>query len=178
MGIDEIATIFRGFERLIIIGAAILALYFGYKLFIAGIDSEQSGEFSGKSFTIKLIKVGPGIFFALFSTSVLITMTWQNVQFSENSKSPSAPDILGSRLTSFFGAEDSSHLKRQLELASQMKSRFQAGQIPKEVFLSSVSSLQKVAAKIYVGKEVYEKCEFFPEKPVTNDCRIYMELIK
>ncbi len=169
MGVDEITVLFRGMERLIIVGAAVLALYLGYKLFLSGFDSEQSGELSGENFTFKLIKVGPGVFFALFGTFVLVAMAWANIELNGPGNQRMV-DAAGSqdRLTSFFGAEESAQIQRELEMDSIMKERFRTGDVSKEVFVNSVGGLQKTLARLYVGKEIYEKCEFDAESSNTQ----------
>lgn len=49
-----------------------LSVYLGWYLFRAGIFSEQKSEFKAIGIWIKLQKVGPGVFFALFGVAVLI----------------------------------------------------------------------------------------------------------
>src|SRR5258708_3248791 len=61
----------RVFERLLVClfaGAAIIA---GYHLFRVGIVDPQAADLRSQSFSLKLQKCGPGIFFALFGTVIL-----------------------------------------------------------------------------------------------------------
>ncbi len=63
----------RGLERLVISLAGLAALWMGWRLFyqIQGQPSQQA-EFSFKDIAIRLQRVGPGIFFALFGSAILI----------------------------------------------------------------------------------------------------------
>jgi hypothetical protein len=63
---------FRAVERLMVVGAAILSIYYGYKLFGLTLASDGEMEASTNAFKIKMQKIAPGVFFALFGTGVLI----------------------------------------------------------------------------------------------------------
>lgn len=70
---DETTIFFVGrlAERLIVVLCGGLSLTFGWHLFKIGVVTDQSAEFSKKEFTVRLQKVGPGVFFALFGAVVL-----------------------------------------------------------------------------------------------------------
>ena len=66
--------IIRGVERLFIVCFGGLSVYQGYKLFMAGFtNADSSMEASGgKSRKLKLTRIAPGIFFALFGATILV----------------------------------------------------------------------------------------------------------
>jgi hypothetical protein len=62
----------RGIERLAIVGLSGLSLLLGWDLFRRGVLLTQNAEFKTHLWTIRLLRVGPGIFFALFGTAAFI----------------------------------------------------------------------------------------------------------
>lgn len=72
MELVEQLILFRGMERLIIILFSGLSLVLGWHLFKIGVLSEQQSEIKAGDIWVKLQKVGPGVFFALFGVIVFI----------------------------------------------------------------------------------------------------------
>lgn len=68
----EQLILFRGIERLIITLFSGLSLVLGWHLFKIGVLSEQKSEIKAGDIWIKLQKVGPGVFFALFGVVVFV----------------------------------------------------------------------------------------------------------
>ena len=62
----------RVVERIVIALSGALSITLGWHLFKIGVLSEQIAELSRAGTTIKLQKVGPGVFFSLFGASILI----------------------------------------------------------------------------------------------------------
>ena len=69
---ETVGLLFRGCERLIVVGAGALAIWLGYRLFDRVVSDK--GAFEGKigEWQIKLQRVAPGVFFALFGASILV----------------------------------------------------------------------------------------------------------
>ena len=66
----------RGIERLVIVLVSAICLWMGWRLFLEqGKQVTQSAEFSFKGALIKLQRVGPGVFFALFGATILTVIT-------------------------------------------------------------------------------------------------------
>jgi hypothetical protein len=67
----DIGLLLRGFERLIIVLAAALSVWLGYRLF--SLVVADRGSFDGKfgEWQIKLQRIAPGVFFALFGAAIL-----------------------------------------------------------------------------------------------------------
>jgi hypothetical protein len=62
----------RAAERLLIVAFAGLSLWMGWQLFLRlNVEPNQQAELSYKDFLIRLQRVGPGVFFALFGVVVL-----------------------------------------------------------------------------------------------------------
>ena len=168
----EIASLFRGAERLLIVGGGIVALYLGYRLFISGFAGGQTGEFVGKSLSIRLIKVGPGVFFALFGTFVLIAMTWQNIVMPIPNGNPNIGGF------TFFGMSEKSRIERIIEDIGAIKTMIADGSGSKGAIVKALTQNQKTLARIYLGEEIYDKCEYNPPKKSDKDCQIYKRMIK
>lgn len=61
----------RVLERVLITLFAGGSMFLGWHLFAAGIDKMQKAELTHKAWSVKLERVGPGIFFALFGATLL-----------------------------------------------------------------------------------------------------------
>jgi len=66
----------RAFERITIIIIAGFSLWMGWQLFLRLPRTNQQAEFGYKDLTVKLIRVGPGVFFALFGAALLGATFW------------------------------------------------------------------------------------------------------
>lgn len=71
MSPQEIAILGRVLERLLIVLLSGASLYFGYRLFSIVAAAKSDGEAELQGFKIRLTRVGPGVFFALFGATVL-----------------------------------------------------------------------------------------------------------
>jgi hypothetical protein len=68
-------------ERILIAAGGILSVYLGYKLFYVSSLKEGSGSLKSSLFDVSLTKVGPGIFFALFGSFVMVTSLNASVSY-------------------------------------------------------------------------------------------------
>ncbi len=64
--------ILRGIERIIIDLAGVLSIYLGYRLFSIAMDATGELEASTQQFKLKMQRIAPGTFFALFGAAILI----------------------------------------------------------------------------------------------------------
>lgn len=71
MDIATVIAVGRVIERLLIVFVAGLALWFGFKLFQITANDTSSGEITYQHLRLRLTKVAPGIFFALFGCGLL-----------------------------------------------------------------------------------------------------------
>lgn len=67
----ELVIAMRGLERLLLVIAGALAIYFGYRLFREKIETVQVGDVKFFGWMVGLKQVGPGVFFALFGAVIL-----------------------------------------------------------------------------------------------------------
>jgi len=65
--------VLRALERILIVTFGGISIILGWHLFKIGVVSEANGVFEGKGFKAVLQKAGPGIFFSLFGSIVLLT---------------------------------------------------------------------------------------------------------
>lgn len=63
----------RALERIAIVGLSGLSLILGWDLFRRGVLDSQSADFKAHSWSVRLQRVGPGIFFALFATVTFVS---------------------------------------------------------------------------------------------------------
>jgi hypothetical protein len=73
MNPDSILAWSRGLERLAIVGLSGMSLVLGWDLFRRGVVNVQTADLSAGSWKVRLQRVGPGIFFALFATVAFVS---------------------------------------------------------------------------------------------------------
>jgi hypothetical protein len=117
MDATDIIVLGRVVERLLIVASGGLSLILGWHLFIRNITLEQSGELISGTLSIKLLKVGPGIFFALFG-SVILGISISNtasIKQPENrhENNPTIPLPTFKPDINYFGKIDSNNLRIQ-----------------------------------------------------------------
>jgi hypothetical protein len=88
----------RGIERLAIVLIGGMAIWLGYRLFLA-VKAEAAGEAKitlPHDVTVMVSRVGPGVFFALFGSMVVIASLYFSISYSdpERSYSGMAPAAL------------------------------------------------------------------------------------
>ena len=69
---EMLGLLFRGIERLIIVSAAFVAIWQGFRLFSTIVSDNGSFEGSLGEWKIKLQRIAPGVFFAGFGAIVLL----------------------------------------------------------------------------------------------------------
>jgi len=74
----------RALERLVLAFFAGISLILGYRLFRAEIVGRQRGEMSWGNLKVKLLDVGPGIFFALFGAVVFGVLAYRTVDITDS----------------------------------------------------------------------------------------------
>jgi hypothetical protein len=67
-----IAVIAVAVERLLVVGAGLISILLGWNLFVRAIIPNQSGTIAVGEWKVELKTVGPGIFFSLFGTVILV----------------------------------------------------------------------------------------------------------
>jgi hypothetical protein len=87
----------RGIERLAIVLIGGMAIYLGYRLFLA-VKAEAEGEARitlPHDVTVMVSRVGPGVFFALFGSLVVVASLYFSIRYSdpERSYSGMAPSL-------------------------------------------------------------------------------------
>ncbi|MDE0343884.1 MAG: hypothetical protein OXK82_12095 [Deltaproteobacteria bacterium] len=177
MRIVELISVFRGAERVLIVGAAIFALYLGYRLFVAGVVNTQSGEISGKSFSIKLFNVGPGIFFALFGVGVLVFMIYTSVTM----RIPNNDERGGDETIylSFYSSQQVSRIEMVIEDIAATKTLLSEGRVSPQSLVPILTSSQRQLARVLLGDEIIEKCQSQVSQNIrSRDCIQYDRLTK
>jgi hypothetical protein len=79
-----VAVVAVALERIMVVGAAILAILLGWNLFTRAIIPNQSGTISLGDWKVELKTVGPGVFFSLFGTIVLVYVLIKPAQYTAN----------------------------------------------------------------------------------------------
>ena len=97
--------------RLGIIGAGIVSIYVGYRLFLSGLfpyaveGSAFSAEVAGATFSLQ--NAAPGLFFALFGTIVIIVMILRSpAEFKYKTSSGDEVSMRGADPDIDFGDQD------------------------------------------------------------------------
>lgn len=86
-----IAVLFRSLERLLIMASGTLAIWLGYRLFDKVVSDTGSVAASRGEWSIKLQRIGPGVFFALFGAAILGSSVVLGPVSAEYAR-PGAPD--------------------------------------------------------------------------------------
>lgn len=91
----QLAMMLRGTERLLVVAGGILAIYLGYRLFLAMPDRDQgTGKFElPGGISIYMSRVGPGVFFSLFGTAVIALALYLGVDYSEQAGAARNADV-------------------------------------------------------------------------------------
>lgn len=73
-------TIGRQIERILVVFAGTLAIYLGFRLFYLVKQKQGELRLQGKDLGLSLGDVGPGIYFALFGSLILVTNLFRQVE--------------------------------------------------------------------------------------------------
>jgi hypothetical protein len=76
----------RGLERLAVVGLSGLSLILGWDLFRRGVVNAQSADLKGHGWSVRLQRVGPGIFFALFATVAFVSAISHPLEITSGKK--------------------------------------------------------------------------------------------
>ena len=90
---QTLTIVFRMMERILGIGIGAMLIYFGYRLFLdvkGRKDGSGDFSFSGGN-KIKLSKVGPGVFFALFGAGLVFMSLFRPVTITTTGGSGGTP---------------------------------------------------------------------------------------
>ena len=81
MDIETGYLLYAGLYRLAVIGAGVVSVVLGYRLFLKGISGEPSADGSGTSaeaktgtFSLSVKNAAPGTCFALFGAALIVAM--------------------------------------------------------------------------------------------------------
>ena len=126
MDLILIAALMRALERLLAIGSGLLAIYLGFRLFLALPEVEPGAgrlKLPG-GISVYLTRVGPGVFFSLFGSTIIALSFYFGITASETQGVPVESTIAGgptvSTQRSFTGAaaESVDPQGRQVERAT------------------------------------------------------------
>jgi|GEM_PF-3554480 len=95
----------RAIERLLIVAFSGASIFLGWNLFRVGVLDTQSAELSGSSWSIKLQRVGPGVFFALFAVVGFAYALSHPLQWSgsRDEQSPTSPNSRQELMGTYIG---------------------------------------------------------------------------
>ena len=95
---QSLVIILRMVERILGVGLGGLLIYFGYRLFL-DVRSKRGGDGGSGDFSfaggnkIKLSKVGPGVFFALFGAGLVLFSLTRTVSLTTTGPAPAAARV-------------------------------------------------------------------------------------
>lgn len=146
---QSLVIVFRMAERILGVGIGAMLIYFGYRLFldVRG-KKEGSGDFSfvgGNK--IKLSKVGPGVFFALFGAGLVLMSLFRPVSITTSNEEGAPKGAQAS--VKFMGASDLPAVGEH-----RVRGRAEAGK--------SIAALNKVAGQLQPGTNAQDREEILP----------------
>jgi hypothetical protein len=108
----------RSLERILIVGSAALSLYYGYRLF--SLSTAEQGELAAKmgSWQLNIARVGPGVFFALFGSAVLVYALSQST--SIKTESSGATEVHGALGVAVKDKDQRTEVLRAVNTLSQL----------------------------------------------------------
>jgi hypothetical protein len=112
-----VAFIFaRALERIVIVIISGFSLWMGWQLFLRLPRTNQQAEFGYKGLTVKLIRVGPGVFFALFGAALLGATFWHlpKADDAQRLQEVSASQQTGSRHVEMANEANPKSLEEQI----------------------------------------------------------------
>jgi hypothetical protein len=97
MDLILVTALMRALERLLAIGSGLLAIYLGFRLFLALPEVEPGAgriKLPG-GISIYLTRIGPGVFFSLFGSLIIALSFYFGVAASETQGLPAASQVAG-----------------------------------------------------------------------------------
>jgi hypothetical protein len=113
----------RALERLIVVGFSGISIVLGWNLFRVKMVKDQAADFTTKDIQIRLARVGPGIFFAMFGMGGLLFSLARPVDVKFSSvPTPTAHESPSATPSSIrFGASTPSDQRRQVAAINTVK---------------------------------------------------------
>ncbi|KAA3641165.1 MAG: hypothetical protein DWP92_01695 [Armatimonadetes bacterium] len=120
---EVIFAVGRVSERLLITVAGGMSLVMGWSLYKKGVLDTQEAELTKGTFSLKLTKVGPGVFFAIFGCAILVAglrspLTSGGVSVQQPDHQSEQPGVANTRFISYAGGSEVS----QQDLAQAINS--------------------------------------------------------
>ena len=124
MSDTQILIFARALERLIVVGFSGISIVLGWNLFRVRMVKDQTADFTAKEIRIRLARVGPGIFFALFGMGGLLFSLARpvDVTFSPSATQTAARESASGTPSSIrYGAATPADLRRQVVAINTVK---------------------------------------------------------
>ena len=135
MDVALIAIAMHGLERLLAVLFGGLAVYFGFRLFLAlPTQTRSDGKIDLPGFSVVLAKAGPGLFFVAFGVAVIVTSLLQPIKVKTEDV-----DYSGVTGKAAAGATQSAKSPATTQSAAQDVARVQLA-------LQSINCMQRLAS--------------------------------
>jgi len=123
MSDTQLLILARALERLIVAGFSGLSIVMGWNLFRVRIVRDQAADFAVKDFRIRLARVGPGVFFAMFGMGGLLFSLAQpiDVKFTPSSPTSTARELANPISSMRFSMGTPSDQQRQIQSINTIK---------------------------------------------------------
>jgi len=125
--------------RILIVMISGLSIYFGYQLFKSVTERQGKLKIAGNNTSLELGDVGPGIYFSLFGSIVLVAVLWTQPYKETTSTSSAASSYresgeftTTSREPASAESENESNIKMYLDgacIKEEMKEHFESGMV-------------------------------------------------
>jgi hypothetical protein len=166
---QSLVIVFRMVERILGVALGGLLVYFGYRLFL-DVRGKRGGTGSGDfSFAggnkVRLSKVGPGVFFAVFGAGILVFSLFRPVQIETSGQNnPGQSSATAPVSVKFLGAAsvpntDEERARRRQETAIRIAALNKAvAQIPARATAQERKTLEEavVAAKLALMEPLWD----------------------
>ena len=88
-------VVVKGVVLVLAVLAGAACMWMGYRLFMKGVVEPADGSFKGAGWEVKLAKVGPGVFFALFGAAVIGFAVTRNLSSTTPTTTPTTATAAG-----------------------------------------------------------------------------------
>jgi hypothetical protein len=156
-----IAVLAVAIERVLVVAAALTSIVLGWNLFVRAITISQSGTISAGDWKFEFKSVGPGIFFSLFGSVILVYVLFRPAQYTVSMPSgPGGPvsiSALGVGSPSDFASRSqirsiNTIVQLDTQFAAQPQGNAALLQVQRTELTSATMALKQLRRQILVSK--------------------------
>jgi hypothetical protein len=128
MEFADFSILIRGLERLVALSIGCFCIWLGYRLFLALPEkpNESTGKFEAPGgISIHISRVGPGVFFALFGSGIVLMSLTQTLKLGSTNTEEQSPQAvyLSDQVSVTVSSEERSMAQRDIRALLELEKR-------------------------------------------------------